>query len=60
MMVDKWTHSHEQESRDAAFKKLEEMHSSSDSAWRHLEAGVDAAWASMKSALEKASAQLKK
>ena len=46
--------------RDAAFKKLEELHGSSDSAWRHLEAGVDAAWASMKSALENASVKLKK
>jgi hypothetical protein len=46
--------------RDAAFKKLEELHGSSESAWRHLEAGMDAAWASMKSALEKASAKFKK
>lgn len=40
--------------RDTAFKKLEELHGSSESAWRNLEAGVDTAWASMKSALEKA------
>jgi hypothetical protein len=46
--------------RDTAFKKLEELHGSSESAWRHLEAGVDAAWASMRSALEKASARFKK
>ena len=38
--------------RDAAFKKLEELHGSSESAWRHLEVGVDTAWASMKNALE--------
>ena len=47
-------------SRDAAFKKLEELHGSSESAWRHLEAGVEAALASMKSALDKASAKSKK
>jgi hypothetical protein len=29
--------------RDAAFKKLEELHGSSESAWRNLEAGVDTA-----------------
>src|SRR5437773_8028924 len=46
--------------RDAAFRKLEELHGSSESAWRHLEAGMDAAWASRKSALEKASAKFKK
>ena len=46
--------------RDTAFKKLEELHGSSESAWRHLEAGVDTAWSSMKSALEKASAKFKK
>jgi len=46
--------------RDAAFKKLEELHGSSESALRHLEAGVDAAWASMKRALENASAKVKK
>ena len=47
-------------SRDAAFKKLEELHGSSESAWRHLEAGGEAAWASMKSALDKASAKSNK
>ena len=46
--------------RDVAFKKLEELHGSSESAWRHLEAGVEAGWASMRSALEKASAKFKK
>ena len=46
--------------RDTAFKKLEELHGSSESAWRHLETGVDTAWTSMKSALEKASAKFKK
>jgi hypothetical protein len=47
-------------SRDAAFKKLEELQGSSETAWQHLQAGVDAAWASMRSALEKASAKFKK
>ena len=46
--------------RDAAFKKLEELHGSSESAWRHLEAGVDAAWMSMKSALDKVSSKSRK
>lgn len=46
--------------RDAAFKKLEELHGASESAWQHMEDGVDAAWATMKSALEKASSKLKK
>ena len=46
--------------RDTALKKLEELHSSSESAWRHLEAGVDTAWASMQISLEKASAKFEK
>jgi len=46
--------------RDATFKKLQELHDASESAWQHLQAGVDAACVSMKSALEKASSKLKK
>ena len=47
-------------SRDAANKKLQELHASSESAWQHMQTGVDTAWASMKNALEKASSQFKK
>ena len=47
-------------SREATYKKLQEMQAASESAWQHMEAGVDATWASMKSALEKASSKFKK
>ena len=46
--------------RDAANKKLHEMRTASEAAWKNLQAGMDEAWASMKSALEKASSQFKK
>ena len=47
-------------SRDAAYKKLQEIRTASESAWRGMQAGVDAAWVSMKSALDKASSQSRK
>ena len=46
--------------RDAAYKKLQEIRTASESAWRGMQAGVDEAWASMKNALDKASSQAKK
>ena len=46
--------------RDAAFKKLQEMRTASESAWQNMQAGMDSTWASMKSALDKASSQFKK
>jgi uncharacterized coiled-coil DUF342 family protein len=46
--------------RDAAYLKLREMRSASESAWQQMQSGVDAAWASMKNALDKASSQFKK
>jgi hypothetical protein len=47
-------------SRDDAYKKLQEIRTASQSAWRGMQTGVDAAWVSMKSALDKASSQSKK
>ena len=46
--------------RDAAYKKLQEIRTASESAWRGMQAGVDDAWVSMKSALDKASSQSRK
>ena len=46
--------------RDAANRKLHEMRTASEAAWKNMQAGMDEAWASMKSALEKASSQFKK
>lgn len=47
-------------SRDAAYKKLQEIRTAGESGWRGMQAGVDAAWASMKLALAKASTQTRK
>ena len=47
-------------SRDAAFKKLQEVRTASESAWRGMQTGVDAAWVSMKNSLDQASFQAKK
>ena len=46
--------------RDAAFRKLQELGTASESAWRDMQVGVDAAWASLKSALDQASFEVKK
>ena len=47
-------------SRDAAFKKLQDIRTASESAWRGMQSGVDAAWVSMKNALDQASFQSRK
>ena len=47
-------------SRDTAFKKLQDIRTASESAWRGMQAGVDAAWVSMKNALDQASVQSRK
>lgn len=47
-------------SRDAAFKKLQDIRTASESAWRGMQAGVDAAWVSMENALKLASLQSRK
>ena len=39
--------------RDAAYKTLEEIRISNESAWRHMQAGMDSSWESMKGALDK-------
>lgn len=46
--------------RDATYKKLQEIRTASESAWRGMQAGVDASWASMKNALDKALSQSRK
>ncbi len=45
--------------RDLLFSKLEEMRTTNESAWQHMQSGVDAAWASMKNGLDKAASQFK-
>jgi hypothetical protein len=47
-------------SRDAAYKKLQEIRTASESAWRGMQAGVDTAWDSMKHALQTASSHSRK
>lgn len=44
-------------SRNAAYGKLQEIRTASESAWRRLQAVVDPAWVSMKLDLDKASFQ---
>lgn len=46
-------------SRDATYKKLQEIRSANESAWQQMQAGMDASYASMKNALDKAAAQFK-
>jgi len=46
--------------RDVTYKKLQELRTASESAWRSMQAGVDAGWISIKSALDTASSQSKK
>jgi hypothetical protein len=40
--------------RDAAFRKLQEIRTAPESAWRGMQTGVDAAWVSMKNSLDQA------
>jgi|SRR5687767_4052420 hypothetical protein len=47
-------------SRDAAYRKLQEIRTASESGWRSLQAAVDPAWASMRTALDQASSQSRK
>ena len=46
-------------SRDAAYKKLQEIQAANESAWQQMQAGVEAAWAATKSATDQASALFK-
>lgn len=41
--------------RDAAYKTLQEIRISNESAWRHMQAGMDSSWESMKGALDEGS-----
>ena len=43
--------------RDATYRKLQEIRTASESAWRGMQAVVDEAWASMKNALDQALSQ---
>ena len=40
--------------RDVAYRKLQEIRTASESAWRGMQAGVDEAWISLKNALDTA------
>jgi len=40
--------------RDVAYRKLQEIRTANESAWRGVQAGVDEAWISLKNALERA------
>ena len=40
--------------RDVAYRKLQEIRTANESAWRSMQAGVDEAWVSLKNALERA------
>lgn len=40
--------------RDVAFRKLQEIRTANESAWRGMQAGVDEAWISLKNALDTA------
>jgi hypothetical protein len=44
-------------SRDAAYRKLQEIRTSGESSWRGMQAVVDAAWVSLRMALDQASSQ---
>jgi hypothetical protein len=46
-------------SRDAAYRKLQEIRTSGESSWRGMQAVVDAAWVSLRMALDQASSQAK-
>src|SRR5687767_14555182 len=46
-------------SRDAAYKKLQEIRTANESGWRSLQAAVDPAWVSMRLALDQAALQSK-
>ncbi|MGH8642843.1 MAG: hypothetical protein ACRET6_14105 [Burkholderiales bacterium] len=46
--------------RDAAYKKLQEIRTTGESAWRGLQAGLDAAWGPLKITLDRLSTELKK
>jgi hypothetical protein len=41
-------------SRDAAYRKLQEMRTASESGWRGMQTGVDEAWDSIRAALDHA------
>ena len=41
-------------SRDVAYRKLQEIRTANESAWRGLQAGMDEAWISLKNALDSA------
>ena len=43
--------------RDVAYRKLQEIRTANESAWRSMQAGVDEAWTSLKNALDKALAE---
>jgi len=40
--------------RDVAYRKLQEIRTASESAWRGMQSGVDEAWISLKNALDTA------
>jgi hypothetical protein len=40
--------------RDVAYRKLQEIRTANESAWRGMQAGVDEAWISLKNALDTA------
>ena len=40
--------------RDVAYRRLQEIRTANESAWRSMQAGVDEAWVSLKHALERA------
>jgi hypothetical protein len=46
--------------RDAAYKKLGEMRTATESAGKQMQAGLDATWESMRKGLETAAASFKK
>jgi hypothetical protein len=46
-------------SRDATYRKLQEIRTAGESGWRGMQAAVDAAWVSMRMALDQASSQSK-
>jgi hypothetical protein len=43
--------------RDVAYRKLQEIRTANESAWRSMQAGVDEAWTSLKNALDTALAE---
>lgn len=46
--------------RDAAYRKLQEIRTAGDSAWRGLQSVVDAAWIVIRTALDDAAARARK